>query len=440
MAPFWSAAAALALVGARFTGADEMGMPSDMDYGDFGGGYGGFGDDYGYGGEGYGGYGGYGEDFGGYGGDTGPAFTTIEDIAGVQKFLDEEATEPAVVGFFNDETNQDDISVFEEIAGSNRYNYRFAYSVEDDVRDHFKGGSGCSVYVYLPPRFVNDKYDKPKARYPSKHLDSSALTKFIEKKTLPLVGQKTWRSNERYDKTGLPVVTLFTKVDLEKNPKGFDYYSNRLRRVAQDYVGKLVFNVGDKEDFSYLLEDYGLELPDKKHVGVGIQEGNNYYKMTEPFNVDNLRAFVADYAAGKLTPKVKEEPDYGAGAEEDDDEETAVVTVTDSNFAEVVNDDSKDVMVEFYAPWCGHCQALKPEYKRLAADFESDESVTIAAMDATANEIPPNFDVQGYPTIMFLPAKSKNSPISYDGPRDTESMKTFIKEHATAAGSAGGEL
>lgn len=61
------------------------------------------------------------------------------------------------------------------------------------------------------------------------------------------------------------------QVDLEKNPKGFDYYANRLRRVAVDYQGKLLFNVGDKEDFSYLLEDYDLELPDKKQVGVGIQ-------------------------------------------------------------------------------------------------------------------------------------------------------------------------
>ena len=77
------------------------------------------------------------------------------------------------------------------------------------------------------------RYDKKRARYPGKSLDSSALTKFIMKKGLPLVGQKTWKSQERYDAAHLPIVTLFTKVDLEKNPKGYDYYANRLRRVAQ---------------------------------------------------------------------------------------------------------------------------------------------------------------------------------------------------------------
>ena len=40
--------------------------------------------------------------------------------------------------------------------------------------------------------------------------------------------------------------------------------------------------------------------------------------------------------------------------------------LTDDTFDEVVNDASKDVMVEFYVPWCGHCQQLKPTYKRLA--------------------------------------------------------------------------
>jgi len=58
------------------------------------------------------------------------------------------------------------------------------------------------------------------ARYPGKSVDSDALAKFAMKKALPLVGQKTWKSNDKYDKSGLPVLTLFAKVDLEKDPKG----------------------------------------------------------------------------------------------------------------------------------------------------------------------------------------------------------------------------
>ena len=112
----------------------------------YGGGYGGYGED------GYGGYGGGDDEYGG-GGDPTPAWSTIDDKDGVQKFLDEEATEPAMIGFFNADTNQEDIDVFEKVSNSHRYEMRFAYSVEDDVRDAFKVKGGSAVYVYTPPRF-----------------------------------------------------------------------------------------------------------------------------------------------------------------------------------------------------------------------------------------------------------------------------------------------
>jgi thiol-disulfide isomerase/thioredoxin len=40
-------------------------------------------------------------------------------------------------------------------------------------------------------------------------------------------------------------------------------------------------------------------------------------------------------------------------------------TVVAKNFDEIVNDDSKDVLIEFYAPWCGHCKQLEPKLAEL---------------------------------------------------------------------------
>ena len=70
---------------------------------------------------------------------------------------------------------------------------------------------------------------------------------------------------------------------------------------------------------------------------------------------------------------------------------------------------------------------LKPTYKKLAAEFDDVATVKVAAMDATAHDPPKDFEVQGYPTIYFVP---KGKPVSYDGGRDLDSMVEYIKGNA----------
>ena len=424
--------ALLAAQNAQPAFADEEGL-AEADGEDFGGDdydgdYGDVGD---YGGGGYGG--GYGDDEYGGGGDPTPAWETVESFDGIAEFVNQDETEPAVVGFFDADRDADQQKVYEEVAEGSRYDFRFALVTDEAARTAAKLQKGPAVLVYAPPRFVKEGVDKKRARYPSAKLDAEALKKFIFKRSVPLVGQKTWKSGERYDKQGVPVVTLFAAIDLEKNAKGFDYFANRLRKVAADYVGKLSFNIGDKEDFSYQLEDYGIELPAKKDVGVGAKDGNKYYRMEDKFNVDNVRKFAQAVVDGALEPKIKEEPsyddDHDASGEADDSdyEESDVTVLTDANFADET--DGKDAMLEFYAPWCGHCQALKPTYKELGTRLAGAD-VVVGAMDATANSPPDGYDVQGYPTLIFKTASGKTT--SYDGDRDVDSMVAYIKEHAEA--------
>jgi protein disulfide-isomerase A6 len=64
--------------------------------------------------------------------------------------------------------------------------------------------------------------------------------------------------------------------------------------------------------------------------------------------------------------------------------DTKVITLTDTTFNEIVLDPEKDVLVEFYAPWCGHCKNLAPVWESLAKTFTNDKDVRSAC--AIAND------------------------------------------------------
>ena len=69
--------------------------------------------------------------------------------------------------------------------------------------------------------------------------------------------------------------------------------------------------------------------------------------------------------------------------------------VVGESFDEIVNDPTKDVLMEFYAPWCGHCKSLEPKYFELAVKLRDSKDIVIAKMDATANDVPYPYEVQG---------------------------------------------
>ncbi|EHA8587577.1 putative protein disulfide isomerase-like 2-2 [Cocos nucifera] len=59
-----------------------------------------------------------------------------------------------------------------------------------------------------------------------------------------------------------------------------------------------------------------------------------------------------------------------------------MVVLTPENFNQVVLDETKNVLVEFYAPWCTHCKLLAPTYEKVATAYKLEEDVVIANLDA----------------------------------------------------------
>lgn len=108
---------------------------------------------------------------------------------------------------------------------------------------------------------------------------------------------------------------------------------------------------------------------------------------------------------------------------------SAVVDLTPSNFDSLVLTSGKPALVEFFAPWCGHCKTLAPVYDELAANFEfAKDKVTIAKVDADAHkDLGRKFGVQGFPTLKWFDGKSAD-PVDYSKGRDLDSLSSFIAD------------
>jgi protein disulfide-isomerase A6 len=112
---------------------------------------------------------------------------------------------------------------------------------------------------------------------------------------------------------------------------------------------------------------------------------------------------------------------------------SVVIDLIPDNFDKIVLQSGKPALVEFFAPWCGHCKNLAPVYEELAANFESAGSkVTIAKVDADAEKaLGKRFGIQGFPTLKWFDGKS-DKPEDYNGGRDLESLTAFITEKTGA--------
>eukprot|EP01062_Namystynia_karyoxenos_P071097 TRINITY_DN66504_c0_g1_i1.p1 TRINITY_DN66504_c0_g1~~TRINITY_DN66504_c0_g1_i1.p1 ORF type:complete len:576 (+),score=153.38 TRINITY_DN66504_c0_g1_i1:82-1728(+) len=122
-----------------------------------------------------------------------------------------------------------------------------------------------------------------------------------------------------------------------------------------------------------------------------------------------------------------------------------VVALTPTTFAEVTGD-GKQWMVEFYAPWCGHCQKIAADWGRLgravAAHAPAAEILRVGKMDGTLPGAPEaalrrGVQVQGFPTIALL---QEGMHVLFSGDRTLSAFLDFIKEHTGVAVPAkGGE-
>lgn len=295
-----------------------------------------------------------------------------------------------------------------------------------ELRDNFLFGSTTDAAlakeagVKAPAIVMYKSFDEPKVVYDGK-LDAEEIVQYVKTASIPLVGEVGPDTYASYMQSGIPLAYLFVADDDSKKT-----LVDAIRPVAEKFKGKINFATIDAVAYGAHAGNLNLEVG--KWPAFAIQETTKNSKF--PFDQDTeisaktIGKFVEEFSEGKIQPSIKSEPIP-------ETQEGPVHVVVAHNYKDLVLDSDKDVLLEFYAPWCGHCKSLAPKYEELAKLYfdnpEFKDKVIIAKVDATANDVPD--EIQGFPTIKLFPAGKKDSPVDYQGSRTVEDLAHFIRDN-----------
>jgi len=300
------------------------------------------------------------------------------------------------------------------LADAQRDNYLFG-TTNDAAVAEAEGVKQPSIILYKD-------FDEKKAIYDGQFEQEDLLT-WIKTASTPLVGEVNPETYSNYMSAGIPLAYIFADTAEERQQFIADF-----KPVAEKHRGKINFATLDSKQFGAHASN--LNLDPEKFPAFAIQDTvkNTKFPWDQSKDVDakEIGKFVQDVLDGKVEPSIKSEPIP-------ETQEGPVTVVVAHSYEDLVINNDKDVLLEFYAPWCGHCKALAPKYDELAqfytANPDFDSKVTIAKIDATVNDVPE--EIQGFPTIKLFPAGAKDKPISYTGERTVQDLAQFVKEHGT---------
>ena len=103
---------------------------------------------------------------------------------------------------------------------------------------------------------------------------------------------------------------------------------------------------------------------------------------------------------------------------------------------DLIYEDDEIWFIEFYAPWCGHCKALLPEFETAARNLKGT-GVTFGKVDCTQEtQLCQRFEVKGYPTVKLIPkgAKSDVEAVEYRNKREAWEIEQFAHKWVEGRG------
>ncbi|XP_052200289.1 protein disulfide isomerase-like 1-4 [Diospyros lotus] len=344
---------------------------------------------------------------------TGPGIYNLTTVEEAERILTSESK--VVLGFLDTLVGPQS----EELAAASR--------LEDDVSFYQTASTEVAKLFHIDPQakrpaLVLLKKEAEKISHFDGQFTKSEITQFVYENKLPLV---TIFTRE--------IAPLIFENPIKKQLLLFATSNDSIKLIptfqeaAKPFKGKLIFVIVemDNEDFGKPVSEYfGVAGDAPRVLAYTGNDDARKFVLDGKLTLSNIKSFAEDFLDDKLKPFYKSDP-----VPETNDGDVKIVV--GNNFDEIVLDESKDVLLEIYAPWCGHCQALEPIYNKLGKYLRGIDSLVIAKMDGTTNEHP-RAKADGFPTLLFFPAGNKSfDPITVDTDRTVVAFYKFLKKHAT---------
>uniref|UniRef100_UPI00358ED6AB protein disulfide-isomerase A4 isoform X2 n=1 Tax=Myxine glutinosa TaxID=7769 RepID=UPI00358ED6AB len=364
---------------------------------------------------------------------AGPASKQLHSARQLQTLLGQ-GTSVINVGAFSGEDSSG-YKLYLDTANTLRDDFKLYHTFNTTVKTAMKLADD-QVLSLLPERFYSTFEPKSYSMHIEDDTSEDQLRNFVVKHALSLVGQRTQDNEQKLYKDRHPLVVVFYGVDFSFDyRKATQFWRKKVLAVAKEFP-EMTFAISDEEEYETELSQLGLS-DSGEEVNVAIFDSGERKFIMEPveFDSDALQDFVLAFKKGQLKPVIRSQPVPKT-------QKGPVHVVVGKTFERIVLDPSRHVLLELYAPWCGHCKKLQPVYEHLASQLSGRDDLIVAKMDATANDILHEaYKSEGFPTILLALRGRKDSPVKFEGEnRDLESLSMFVEEHIGEVDSAKDEL
>jgi protein disulfide-isomerase A1 len=314
---------------------------------------------------------------------SGPAAVTLNTVDELNKFKD--SNEVVVVGLFDNLDNKN-VQLFNSIAKTVD-SVSFAISTEQALFTELNLSGSERVVLFK-------KFDEGRNDFTGEFVDEE-VKRFIHSNQLALISEFNQETAQKIFGGDIKVHNL---LFASKASKSFDTILGQFKEAANGFRGRVIFVLidTDVDENERVMEFFGLkkeDAPTVRLISLG-QDMTKYKPESTEITASVLTQFVQDFFDQKLKPHLLSQ-DVPA-----DWDAQPVKVLVGKNFNQVARDKTKTVLVEFYAPWCGHCKQLAPIYDQLGENFKEQTEFVVAKMDSTVNELE-DIKIQSFPTIKY---------------------------------------